>query len=685
FYLYFIQPHDPPDFKDEKQADEVFFRLTGQDDVFRHALRNCAAALDLASRASGHAKSVYEAKTSAFLRGLGKWLQEHMTTAFAVTYQGRTKPLVGWVKGKLTATSGARANIRDMVNTVGSVALAAHFEDQAPEYPIFSAYFTKDSRGQAVQDALRWIAGASKTQQGTRVLDALELLDGDRLDPSRSKYAKHILDLLGKKGTGQVLNRGELIHTVQDVEYMAPEKYRLEPDWLVVLLASLVYSGDLVLAIPGKKFDATDVTVLAATPPEDLANFKHLERPKEWNIPALKAVFELLGLTPGMAQLVAQGKEEPVQELQKAVTQRVEKLVMAQQALQTGFHFWGRNLLDEDASKDLRAKLDTTKEFLESLQAYSSPGKLKNFRHSRKEVQQHNAGLDALQEIESIRDLVGELGGTASYLSTAEAVLPPDHAWVGRMKEVREELLSQVGDPAKRSASGFRRQVLKKLGDLKKGYIRAYLTLHTRARLGVGDDKRKAQMAKDERLHKLNSLATIDLMPVQNLKDFQDRLGSLKSCLALTEQDLEASAECPHCSFRPSSEPVGAPADRVLSELDDILDKLLSEWTRTLLENLGDPTTKEQLELLKPEARELVDAFIASHELPDDLGHDFIHAVKEVLSGLSKVVVMTDDLRTALLTGGSPATLPEMKKRFGEYLDEKAKGKDPGKVRIVLE
>ena len=49
------------------------------------------------------------------------------------------------------------------------------------------------------------------------------------------------------------------------------------------------------------------------------------------------------------------------------------------------------------------------------------------------------------------------------------------------------------------------------------------------------------------------------------------------------------------------------------------------------------------------------------------------------------MIVTTDDLRAALLCGGSPETLGEMKKRFDEYLDDKAKGKDPGKVRIVLE
>jgi hypothetical protein len=49
------------------------------------------------------------------------------------------------------------------------------------------------------------------------------------------------------------------------------------------------------------------------------------------------------------------------------------------------------------------------------------------------------------------------------------------------------------------------------------------------------------------------------------------------------------------------------------------------------------------------------------------------------------VTVKTDNLRTALLAGGSPVTPAEMKKRFEGYLDELTKGKEPGKVRIVLE
>ena len=261
FYLYFIQPFDPPHFKDEKASDELFLRLTNKDDAFLAALRKYAAALDLASTSSGHAKSTYESKASNFLRDLVQWLGKHMADAFEVTYHGRAKPLTAWAKGKsIRQRSGIglheRINFRDLVNTIAGICLEVHFQDQAPEYPFFSVLITAAYRGEAARGALRAVAGQNRTRQAAAVLDALELLDGDRLAPDRSRYARHIIGLLEKKGRGQVVNRSELIHDDKGVEYMDKDRQRLEPEWVVVVLAALVYSGRLVLAIPGRKFDA---------------------------------------------------------------------------------------------------------------------------------------------------------------------------------------------------------------------------------------------------------------------------------------------------------------------------------------------------------------------------------------------------------------------------------------------
>ena len=127
------------------------------------------------------------------------------------------------------------------------------------------------------------------------------------------------------------------------------------------------------------------------------------------------------------------GKDEPVQELQKAVTTAVERLVLVQQSLQNGLFFWGRSLLSENEVQKLRAKLDVTKTFLESLQPYSSTGKLKNFPYDTPEVTAHQDGLSALAGVKSLGELAVDLGSTASYLTTAEA------GWTHRPRVARQD------------------------------------------------------------------------------------------------------------------------------------------------------------------------------------------------------------------------------------------------------
>lgn len=739
FYLYFIQPNDPPRFKDDKVNDEVFFRLKGTDEEFQTALKSYAAALDLAATSSGHAKATYESKANGFLKKLVQWLQKHMSDAFEVTYQGRAKSMTEWAKGKsIRDLSGLSPhetiNFRDLVNTIAGVCLAPNFENQAPDYPFFSVLITGNNRAQAAQDALRAIAGQNRTKQATAVLDALELLDGEKIDPYKSKYTKFILDTVKAKGHGQVVNRNEIIQDDHGLEYMNPGGGRLEPEWVAVILASLVYSGDIVLAIPGKKFDATGLQQLAATGMDELVRFKHLEQPKEWNLPALKALFELLGMTPGMAQLVTQGKDEPVQNLQQAVGKIVKRIVMTQQTLREGLSFWGLDLVGEsrvtsgelNSERETRnSQLEDAKAFFESLQAYSSPGKLKNFRYSAPEVLAHEKAVKALDELDALREFIMDHSPTASWLATAEASASRGSEfrvtgseskpqgldlWVDQVKAIRGDVLDSLNSELATQNPQLARvsnEVGTRLKKLKQDYINQYISLHARARLGVNDDKRKAGLLNDQRLQTLLKLAGIDLMPRQQLTDYQNRLAGLKSCFALTEQNLDASPICPHCQFRPAAEMAvssselrvsgsvnSQPATRhahlsnaaaMLNALDDELDRMLENWTKTLLSNLEDPITQANMDLLKIDDREPLEAFIKSKELPVPLDSNFVHALKEVLSGLVKVTVKAQELQQALQVTDGPATPAEMKKRFEEYIDQLTKGKDPAKVRIVVE
>jgi hypothetical protein len=261
--------------------------------------------------------------------------------------------------------------------------------------------------------------------------------------------------------------------------------------------------------------------------------------------------------------------------------------------------------------------------------------------------------------------------------------MPQNHDWVEKARNAQSEVNRWLTDSSQKVT--LRPQIRQKLLNLKRAYVQEYINMHSRARLGVNEDERKRSLMEDERLKALKALSTIELMPRQHLTDFQNRLATLRPCFSLTEQDLEASPVCPHCDFRPATENSGVSAKVILDHMDAELDNLVDSWTQTLLSNLDDPTTRGNLDLLKPDQRKLVDTFLKERRLPEELTPDFIQTLKEVLSGLVKVVVKTDELRGALLKGGSPATPAELKKRFEEYLGEITRGHEPGKVRVVLE
>ena len=224
----------------------------------------------------------------------------------------------------------------------------------------------------------------------------------------------------------------------------------------------------------------------------------------------------------------------------------------------------------------------------------------------------------------------------------------------------------------------------RQLEGLKKEYIQLYLTLHVQARLGVNDDNRKKMLMADDRLKILNSLQIIDLMPQPQLEDLRHRLDRLESCAKLTEKDMETSPVCAHCGYKPAIETTKLAAAKRLESMDDELDTLLENWTQTLLDNLNDPTTQKNLDLLGNRRRS-VDDFIANGALPEPLERDFVQAVKEVLSGLEPVPMALNEIKAALLAGGAPVKPDEMKKRFSGFVDRLIRGKEPEKVRIVLE
>ncbi|RLW68452.1 MAG: hypothetical protein B6D68_03605 [spirochete symbiont of Stewartia floridana] len=310
--------------------------------------------------------------------------------------------------------------------------------------------------------------------------------------------------------------------------------------------------------------------------------------------------------------------------------------------------------------------------------------------------------------LDALREFVMDHSPAASWLTTAQTAvsqgsefgvqssdLKPQgmQAWVIKAKETREEVITQINQELGTQNPEFAQlsaEISEKPKKLKRDYINQYTTIHARSRLGVDDDKCKAALMGDYRLKTLLKLAGIDLMPRPQLTDCQNRRAGLKSCFALTEQNLEAAPACPHCQFHPAAEigvqdsGFGVSGSDKLQQLEDELDKMLEQWTAASLNNLDNPVIQENIdELLQDDDKKLMQEFIDSRELPTVVDSNFAQTLKTILAGLQKVIIKKGDL-LAKVSDLGPAAPDGLKKVLSTYVDERIKGKAPQEVRIVM-
>ncbi|OAA30191.1 hypothetical protein AT15_00350 [Kosmotoga arenicorallina S304] len=685
FYIYFLPIYKIHDFKDEGRDDEVFFSLKTISEEFEKDLLNYAAAMELAKTA-GMYKSSYEDKARSFQRTLTRWLNEHFLDSFEVTYQKRKKDLREALKeGSFIHKSD---NFKETVDYIASMLFNNYFDDTAIGYPKFPIRITSQNRIQNIENTLKAIALGNFTKQAKDILSAFNLLDeSGNLNTSKSPYIKFIRSKLQEKGVNEVLNTNELIETTKGgVEYFGP--YRLEPEWVVVLLAAMVYMGEIEVSLgAGETIDASNVEKFAKIPLEQLLNFKNIKRPKGLPILELKHLFTILGINAGQVEALKNDKKPPVQNMLSKAQEKVERMAKFQYEISQGITFWSTALFDEKTLEALKKKAKALNEFFDSLQKYHTVGKLKNFKYSDEELSKIEKDLKEVYSVEELLDFIKDLNQKVGYLERAKEYVPLESDLHDKFDEAKTETLDKLKN-LKKLTHQIKVEIHEKLDSLKKEYIKIYKELHRKARLNAHQDERKQKLRNDIRLKALNSLAMIKILPNAELNKFTEKLANLKTCYSLIDGDLERSPICESCGFKPTSEKIQeGDMDIALEYLDEELDKLFNNWTNILLDNLRDPVVEENMGLLHKEHRELIEEFLSEGELTKELinNPEFTKVVAEALSGLEKVEITTEQLVQKLFGDHSPLTPQEMKERFEKFVQDLLKGKDSSRIRIVLE
>ncbi len=706
FYVYILPPFNRRSWTDEQRTDEVIFELTGLDQTFKETIRLYAGARALATESAEY-RQTYADKAEAQLRRLSQWLREHMAGQLQVTYEGKPQPVVAILP---QTRSSASQNLEELVQLVSAHLLAPHFAEAYPDYPVFERLtqpVSERARATNAMEAVRYLAGRGRTNLAMATLAGLRLIDKeDTLRPHQSPYARHYLDLLQRKADeNQVVNWGELVETVAGG--LEPVKkdiaFKLEPEWVVVLLLALVYNGDIVLNVDGREtLDASSIERAATLNMAALADFRYYQRPRSLPLSIWVLIFEGLGLQAGLIR-DENTREQAVRELHPKVNAELERVIQLEGRLRQGVRLWNAPLFTDSytieieagvvtgtdqpavtlSSLDLLPDLRGYKQFLETLSRFNTLGKLRNLRLARSEVEEALASGQRVARSEGLLNLVNQLHPYTTYLAEAQANLPENHPWSQQAGAVRQALL----DDLRRSGRGETARAglawLRELDSLKADYIAAYARLHRQMVLGPQGDERRRRLYDDPRLKALNTLTVLDLLNSAELAEWKTGISGLRASPDFHEGVIQDTPT--HGGFRPVLVPADLQAEARLDYFDARLDDLLRRWRQALRSALTSETARHSLAAMTPLERQPIEAFLAQTETDPAIPTGFVEAAAEALRGIEALTLSVTELVEALKTGGLPCPVDELENRFKNYVRQAMRGHDARNTRLTLD
>lgn len=687
FYLYFIPPMSAPRYTDDRKSDELIFKLENKDEDFLKNLKLYAAASELALTSSSNQKSTYLNKAENHFAALSSWFFNNLSERFTITYRGSTKQIRNWIVGTdLRALTGISPNtklyFKDTFDAVASFCLREEFEQQAPEYPAFTVDLSAQNFSSAINETSRYIL----TRQGSgnlpiAILKGLNLLSDGYATPKNSDYAQWILSKLKEKPDGVVLKKEELITRIHGEEYLANPAYRLEKGFVSLLLLTLVVSGDIVITLRGRKYDASNLKELMGESAENIADFSHIDRPKDWNPAFLQAFVRLFELADGHVRLIQQGDEQTIAEIQKKNIEIIDKLAKASYVHSEGLMFWGENIaLTQFPNLDLKQSIEDLKQDFEALKVLNTIGKLKSPNVSvekLEDIHQRHKNISSLISYAAELDALSE---RRMWFDTAKKTIGHSSDWGIEYQELIDEVRVIVREFNLKEIGGIKGR----FDALEKNYIRQYEAKHAKSRLTKTHQKHKESVINGTIMKSLNVMQRIPIISKSSLEKERDALFSLKECTQLREDDLHINPICPHCFYDPSRDGV-EDSSYILSQIEERLGNLLDSWVASVVDNLEDPMNQEAISLMGQYEQDQIADLLRTRKLPDTLTESYVDILVEALSGLVKKDVSREELGNRLFLDGSPATLIELRDNFNKFIEDLARGEDPDKIRVILE
>ncbi len=680
FWVYIVPPFSGPQQISSGQKDEVYFTLQADTKVLQLIkLYGGAREMEILS-AAGETKTTYVQRGRQYLTQIRKWMDEHRTTLFKVTYMGQSKTLLEALKG--TPRIGD-LTVKEIVEIAASNSLNGYFNEKYPDFPKFASPVTQQNMAAVRIEALNALVGKS-TQLGNSVLTTFGLLLDGKIRPENSPYAAYYIQKLKELPEGNVLNYSDIMTTENGDEYF-DKRYKLGTVWMSIILTALVYGGHCVLvAENGQRYDAGNMEALCKINPMDIYNFKRMEKPKSMNRQMLMRLFDAYGISSGL--LASESTySTALESLLKVAQEKVDAAWNMKNYLQKYNNLWGNTIIPIGTADQMMEKITAVHQIGDDIRSrFTTVAKLKNFDYDDAKLKKLEDGLAAIVIGERVRQFRDDLSDICDYIKTAETKLPENSELRPAFAEEKAayqalvaRLLSEDWDSEETD------DVVLSLTELKKKYIAWYMSEHKAYRLDHAGSTKKGTIQQSTTWKSLIAMKGIHgILPTSQLMDLTSQLVELKTCYELTEPEMQNNPVCTHCSFNPADN-ISKPVHGRLGQIEDKADEVLNGWTNTLKSALEDPMLEEQKGLLGKNARAAIDKFLQSGHLPIPVDQQFIDSVNAMLSGLESLEVHMDKLQEVMTSWG-PCTPDDFKAKLAQWVDSQTSGKDKSKVRIVI-
>lgn len=676
FYIHIMPPYGNADPAADLD-DEVYLYFKSTDE-FKDNLLLYSGANSIADISDGRDKEIYRGKADQYLKKLIKYLNEYKNTCFDVVYKKDRRQLIEVLKGRHTKDY----SFYETIDIAASYCLDGYLNKIYPDFPIMQTKITHKNIDDNVRVAFDHFAGR-KSQLSNQMLKSFGVLDDDKIRPKDSKYAAYYIDLVQKLPQQGVLNHSDLFEKPEERKYgYVDKKFHIWHTLMPIVFLSMVYAGKCVITLKnGEKINASTLDRVPKIGISELSEFKYISKPEKIQIAELKRLFEVMDLNPALLDNPYE-QDKGVEDLLRKAQKLCEDAVKNEHKLTENFNLWGEDLINPQLMQKTRKACDSVKEeFSNYGSRFNTYGKLDNFKLTDNEIDELGKSIKLLKLIPEYVTFKTECYDIVKYISDIEN-LELGASMKSDIEKGKDDF-RKIRDSIFEGTSGevAARKVSAELEKIKEKYINIYFEAHKKKRLGIDDAKRKGKIQESLALSNLHKLSGIDILSGAKLTDIDKDLASLLVCYELTPEELKTNPSCKHCKFI-----IDEKTKNVFGQLDNIedrIDDLVIEWTKTLIDTLSDPLVLKQREFLSAKQIEVIDSFIESRKLPERVDEFFVNSIMALLKNYETAIIDAEDLMQKL------EELPPMdensfKSKLNEIVSEYTKGKDTSTIRIVV-